>query len=234
MGYNRGKTEMKKTLFKLFLCATFGLLFSSCATIAGGAKYNARVKVPDHPNAKITINGQYRGNGEVSMLIKRKEANMLNVTVQDGDDEPQTTMFTGRKFRGGTLACDLLLLWWVPPIPLITPVVVDAAAGSWWKPDEKEPGVTKIDNDNYLYTITYRPTTIKPNPTNSPVSTPIPQEPDTNTTVEPAIAPPSVTPTQPLTRTKAEALRELKQLLDEGVLTQEEYDKEKAKLLESN
>ena len=222
---------MKKVLVILFLCATFSFLFTSCAAIFGGAQYNARVKVPDHPNAKISINGQYRGNGEASMVIKRKEANMLNITVQEGDDEPQTTVFNNRKFRAGAFIFDLLL-GWVPPVPV--GIIVDGATGAWWKPDDKDPWITKIDRKNYLYTITYRPTTVKPNTTSPPVSIPIPQEPATNATEEPAITPPTVTPSQPLTKTKTEALRELKQLLDEGVLTQEEYDKEKAKLLESN
>lgn len=222
---------MKRLLFVFLSLVAFTLSFSSCATIVGGAKYNARVKVPDHPNAKISINGQYRGNGEASMLINRKEANMVNVTVQDGDDEPQTTVFNGRKFRAGTLIFDLLL-GWVPPIPV--GVIVDAATGAWWKPDENEFGVSKIDTDNYLYTITYKPSTKKPNTTNPPVSVPIPQESKATPTEEPTITPPSVAPSNPLTKTKTEALRELKQLLDEGILTQEEYDKEKAKLLESN
>ena len=220
---------MKKALFILFLCATFSLLFSSCATVFGGAKYNARFRVPDHPNAKISINGQYRGNGEASMLINRKEANMLNVTVQEGDDDPQTTVFNGRKFRGWAFVGSLL---WNFPIPL-TGIIIDACTGAWWKPDVNEQGVTKVDNDNFLYTITYSPTTIKPNTTNPPVSNPIPQEPASNTLSEPDITP-SIMPVQPLTKTKTDALRELKQLLDEGILTQEEYDKEKAKLLESN
>ena len=222
---------MKKVLVILFLCAAFSFLFTSCAAIFGGAQYNARIKVPDHPNAKISINGQYRGNGEASMVIKRKEANMLNITVQEGDDEPQTTVFNNRKFRAGAFIFDLLL-GWVPPVPV--GIIVDGATGAWWKPDDKDPWITKIDRKNYLYTITYRPTTVKPNTTSPPVSIPIPQEPATNATEEPAITPPTVTPSQPLTKTKTEALRELKQLLDEGVLTQEEYDKEKAKLLESN
>lgn len=224
---------MMKKLYLLFFCATFTLLFSSCATIVGGAKYNARVRVPDHPNAKITINGSYQGNGEASALVNRKEANMLSVIVQDGDDEPQTTIFRGRKFRTGTLICDILLFGLLtPPIPLGS-VIIDACTGAWWKPDENEPGVSKIDVDNYQYTITYKPTTNKLNTTNPPVSMPLPQEPATGTITEPAITP-SVKPIQPLTKTKTEALRELKQLLDEGILTQEEYDKEKAKLLESN
>ena len=209
----------------------FALSFSSCATIVGGAKYNARVRVPDHPNAKISINGQYRGNGEATMLINRKEANMVNVTVQEGEDEPQTTIFSGRKFRAGTLVFDLLL-GWVPPIPV--GVIVDAATGAWWKPDDRELGVTKIDTDNYLYTITYRPNEKKSGSPNTPASTPTSQTPAATTVSEPTITPPTVTPTKPLTQTKTETLRELKKLLDEGVLTQEEYDKEKAKLLESD
>lgn len=215
----------------MFLCATLSLLFTSCATIVGGAKYNARVQVPDHPNAKISINGQYRGNGEVAMLVNRKESNTLNVTVQEGDDEPQTTMFTGRKFRVGTLICNLLF-GWLPPLPV--GVIVDAATGAWWKPDEHEIGVSKVDVDNYLYTITYKPNTVKPNTTNPPVAVPNSQEPATNKIVEPTITTSTVEQSQSLTRTKAEALRELKQLLDDGILTQEEYEKEKAKLLESN
>ena len=166
----------------------------------------------------------------VKKLINRKEANMLNVTVQEGDDEPQSTIFSGRKFRTGTLIADLFL----PPFPPFGAIIIDAITGAWWRPDESEAGVTRTDVDNYLYTITYKPNTIKPNTTNLPVSVPISQEPATNTIAEPAITTPTVEPSQPLTRTKAEALRELKQLLDEGILTQEEYEKEKAKLLESN
>ena len=88
--------------------------------------------------------------------------------------------------------------------------------------------------DNYLYTITYRPNEKKQNTPNPPVSAQTPLKPAATSVSEPTITPPTVSPTQPLTNSKTEALRELKQLLDEGVLTQEEYDKEKAKLLESN
>jgi hypothetical protein len=45
----------------------------------------------------------------------------------------------------------------------------------------------------------------------------------------PAVAPDSQE--APLTPSKAEELRELKKLLDEGVLTQEEFDREKARIL---
>ena len=70
--------------------------------------------------------------------------------------------------------------------------------------------------------------------TNPPASAPMPQTPAATTVSEPTVTPPTISPTQPLTKSKTEVLRELKQLLDEGILTQEEYEKEKAKLLESN
>lgn len=205
-----------------------GLLFTSCATLVGGAKYNAHIQVPNHPNAKITLNGQYLGNGQATASLNRRECNQVNIIVQEGDDEPQTVLFNGRKFRTGTLIADFIL-----PIPPGT-FILDVITGAWWRPDDGDSRITRESVKDYLYTITYRPNIKKTNTTNPPISKPEQQEPDQNTTVEPALTPPTVSPTQPLIRTKAEVLRELKQLLDEGVLTQEEYNKEKAKLLESN
>jgi len=74
-----------------------------------------------------------------------------------------------------------------------------------------EKGVSKIDYDNFLYTITYKAipkneSIIKLEENKEPI--------DSNS------------------KSKADMLRELKQLLDEGVLTQEEYEKEKAKVLD--
>jgi len=218
---------MKRHLFVLLVLSAFGLSFSSCATIVGGAKYNAHVEVPDHPDAKITVNGQYLGNGQVTASLNRIDCNQVNITVQDGNDEPQTTMFSGRKFRTGTLIADILAFF---PGGLI----IDAITGAWWRPDEGDSRITRQNVKNYLYTITYRPTTIKPFTSTPPLSLPDTQNPTSDTIVEPTVSPSSVAPSQPLTKTKAEALRELKQLLDEGVLTQEEYEKEKAKLLDSN
>ena len=219
---------MKRLLFVFLSLAAFALSFSSCATIVGGAKYNARVRVQDHPDAKITVNGQYLGNGEVTTSLKRRECNQVSIVVQDGDDEPQTVLFNGRKFRTGTLIADFFL-----PIPPGT-FILDAITGAWWRPDDGDSRITRESVKNYLYTITYRPNEKKPNTTNPPVSAPMPQTPAATTVSEPTVTPPTVSPTQPLTKSKTEALRELKQLLDEGVLTQEEYDKEKAKLFESN
>lgn len=76
-----------------------------------------------------------------------------------------------------------------------------------------EKGVSRIDYDNFLYTINYnaipkKDSAIDPKNTGGKQATPNND------------------------KTKADKLRELKQLLDEGILTVEEYEKEKAKILE--
>ena len=120
-----------------------------------------------------------------------------------------------RSFRGWPFVGSLLgwtfYLTNAPYVIIPAGVIVDACTGAWWKPDVSEKGVSKIDYDNFLYTITYKAIQKKESVIN-------PEE-----NKEPLNAP---------SKTKAEMLRELKQLLDEGVLTQEEYEKEKAKVLE--
>lgn len=68
----------------------------------------------------------------------------------------------------------------------------------------------------FLWTMKYKPT-------HTYELTPISDD------VQPII---KTNPQQNQTKTKAERLREFKQLLDEGVITQEEYEKEKKKILE--
>ena len=76
-----------------------------------------------------------------------------------------------------------------------------------------EQGVSKIDYDHFLYTINYKAIPKKDVVTNSK-----------ETSKEGSYSD---------AQSKADKLRELKQLLDEGILTQEEYEKEKAKILSS-
>lgn len=204
-----------KKLFVLLLFASFAFSFTSCATIIGGAKYNAKVQVPNHPNATINVNGEYKGQGEANFLVKRKDANKLDITVQEENCEPETVKFTRRSFRGWPFAGSLVgwtfYLTNAPYVIIPVGVIVDACTGAWWKPDVTEKGVSKIDYDNFLYTITYKAipkneSIIKLEENKEPI--------DSNS------------------KSKADMLRELKQLLDEGVLTQEEYEKEKAKVLD--
>ena len=193
----------------------FVLSFSSCATIIGGAKYNAKVQVPGHPNANITVDGQYKGQGEANFLVKRRDADKLAITVQEENCEPETTRFTRKSFRGWAFVGTLVGWTGVVPntyIPLPWGVVVDACTGALWKPDINETGVSKIDYDHFLYTINYKaiPKADQILPTETPKEKTIPEN------------------------SKKDRLRELKQLLDDRILTQEEYEKEKAKILESD
>ena len=205
-----------KKLF-VFLCyASIAFSFSSCATIIGGAKYNAKVQVPNHPDATISVNGEYKGQGEAKFLVKRRNADKLSITVQEENCEPETTQFSKKAFRGWAFV-GTVVGWtgWIPNTYIFLPwgIVVDGITGAWWKPDVTEKGVSKIDYDNFLYTITYKAVPKKG-------STIKPEEKDKE--LKNATA-----------KSKTEILRELKQLFDDGVLTQEEYEKEKAKLLGS-
>ena len=78
---------------------------------------------------------------------------------------------------------------------------MDGATGSWWKPDINEKGVIKIDYNHYVYTIDYENCSTTPQEDRSD---------------KPSIA---------------ELLRELKKLLDEGIITQEEFETEKKRIL---
>lgn len=131
--------------------------------------------------------------------------------------EPETTRFTSKSFRGWEFVGTVL--GWTGIVPgtyILLPwgIAVDACTGALWKPNVNEKGVSKIDYDTFLYTINYKAVPQKNIGT-------IPDKQDN-------------TENGPFPTSKAEKLRELKQLFDEGVLTQEEYDKEKSKILESN
>ena len=206
---------MRKKVLLFLSSVAFALLFSSCATIIGGAKYNAKVQVPGHPNATITVDGQYKGQGEANFLVKRRDADKLAITVQEENCESETTRFTRKSFRGWAFVGTLVGWTGVVPntyIPLPWGVVVDGITGAWWKPDINETGVSKIDYDHFLYTINYKaiPKADQIIPTETPKEKASPE------------------------KSKGERLRELKQLLDDGILTQKEYEKEKAKILESD
>ncbi|MEM7108059.1 MAG: SHOCT domain-containing protein [Bacteroidota bacterium] len=176
------------------------ILFSSCATIVGGSRYNAKVMVRDHRAAKIEYQGQTIGIGEASVQILRKNADKVVFKISKEGCETQTNSFKKRTFRGWSFV-GTLLGWTgiINGIPVPWGIIVDGATGAWWKPDTSEKGVLKIDHNHYLYNIEYEVCAIKSNQTDKP--------------------------------TIAELLRELKALLDEGIITQEEYDAEKKKIL---
>ena len=193
-----------KNYFYFLAFLAIASIMTSCATIIGGSKYWAKVQVPDHPNAKIEYKGIYQGTGEASFTAKREEANKFSVTIKEEGCETETKNFTQRSFRGWAFV-GTLVTWtgltvngaWLP-IPF--GVIVDGATGAWWKPDINEKGVSKQDYKHFNYRIDY--TGCK-----SKTSTTIEQDRGSNS--------------------KIDKLKDLKKLLDEGAITNEEFEKEK-------
>ena len=179
---------------------------SSCATICGGAKYNAEVIVEDHPQAKIEYNGQYIGSGRANIRIKRREANSVVFTVKENGKKQQTFEFTQRVFRGWSLL-GTILTWtgYVEGIYIPWGLAVDAITGAWWKPDEYENGIVKVDYDRYKYFLRY-------------------EAKDDGTSI------PQPTSTQPEVslETRLEQIRSLK---DRGLISDEEYNRMRENIL---
>ncbi len=146
---------IKNLLFAVILLVSCSMI-TSCATIIGGTRYNAKVYVPNHPDAKIRYQGLQRGEGEANFRVKRKDANQFSVTIEKDGCATITRDFTKRKFRGWSLVGTLVTwTWLVGPVPVPFGVILDGATGSWWSPDSSEKGVTKNSIKDYSYRIDY-------------------------------------------------------------------------------
>lgn len=196
---------MKRLVYFLGLLAICSLT-TSCATIIGGSKYWANVQVTNHPNATIDYQGVSRGTGEASFKVRRAEANQFSVIIREDGYEPETKSFHKRTFRGWSFA-GTVIGWtgMVYAFPLPWGVAVDGMTGAWWKPSVKEEGVQKQDYRHYTYQVNFSGTKTEPSMVVKDV------EPDGS---------------------KTEKLREMKKLVDEGLITSEEFEKEKKKILE--
>ena len=147
---------MKKSfLFLVFIVLL--ILLSGCATIIGGSRYYAHVRVPDRPDAQINHNGMYQGRGDAVIMANRSEANSFTIVLSHEDCESQTFNFTHRKFRGWAFAGTVI--GWTGltsgGIPLPWGLVVDGLSGALWKPDINEKGVYKTNYKNYVYMLDY-------------------------------------------------------------------------------
>ncbi|HSZ25116.1 MAG TPA: hypothetical protein VK766_05335 [Cytophagaceae bacterium] len=144
---------MKKTAIGYFLLCT--VLVSSCATIVGGAKYNAHVVVAGRPNAQIIYKGNVKGNGEAIFKVRRKEANKFQVTIKENGYDDQKINYVSRTFRGGAFVASILC-WTglVGGVPLPWGMTLDLITGAVWKPDLREKGISKENYKNYTYSIT--------------------------------------------------------------------------------
>ncbi|HEU4790800.1 MAG TPA: hypothetical protein VFS71_14030 [Flavobacterium sp.] len=142
----------KKLLVSLILIVIIPTLFSSCGTIIGGSNYNAHVLVDNKPTAKIYYNNEFKGVGDATFKVKRKDANKLSITVKEDGGQEQVFEYKSRKFRGWAFA-GTVLTWtgFIGSIPVPWGIIMDLSTGSLWKPDVNEKGIIKEDYKNYNY-----------------------------------------------------------------------------------
>lgn len=199
--------NMKRILISLCPAIVALFVLSSCATLFGGSHYVAKVTVPSHPDAVIAVNGAIKGKGEVNVDVKRRDADKLSIQIEEPGCEPELFSFYNKTFRGWTFAGSLLFLTGaIGSIPIPWGILVDGISGAWWKPDINERYVSRQGYDHYTYTLPYKAVPL----------TSIEQEP---------------AELKQESNDKVKLLRELKALLDDGILTIEEFEKEKAKIL---
>jgi len=127
---------------KLFATLVLVVLFSSCATMFGGSKYNAHIEVEGRPKARIYVNDtKVDTDGSATVLQKRNES--VYIEVRDGDCK--VTKDYMNEMRVGWLLSDVFITGLIP-------AVVDFATGSIYKPVEGR-GVQKLGTDDFKYRI---------------------------------------------------------------------------------
>lgn len=186
------------------MCILFS--FSRCATIIGGSKYNANVIVRNHPQASIQHNGVSYGYGIASIKLPRNKASELTFVVKEEGCEEQTFTYSSKVIRGWALVGSLLFWTGTPPLPIPYGGILDFATGAVYKPDVKEPSITKNDYNSFNYALDYTGC--------GEIRTNTPKNKDSNL------------------RSIEERLIALKALYKDGLITKEEYESQKKKILE--
>ena len=144
---------MKKVL-QLLVVAIGILSLSSCGTIVGGSKYYAKVKVENNRDAKIYYKGSYKGAGEASFKVKRRDADEFSVTIKEEGKEDYIASYTEKSFRGWAFVGSLMWTGLTTGgIPLPWGLAVDIPTGALWKPDISEKGVDKEDMKHFVYNV---------------------------------------------------------------------------------
>lgn len=136
----------KRTLFFAAVTMSASILFTSCGVMFGGSRYNANIKVNDHPNAEIYANGEKMGMGEVTGTFKRNLP--LKVEVKQDKCEPKTKNFDNA-FRTGNFI--LSAISWG-----LIGIAVDLGTGAAYKPDHRnDSSIQKLSDKTYNFTVDY-------------------------------------------------------------------------------
>lgn len=141
--------EMKHIQIALIIIMAMS---SSCATIVGGKSYTSYIKVQENKGVSITYQGEQIGVDKATIEIPRKKANKVVFTLSKVGCPSQNFEFTNRVFRGWAFVGSLSLTGNVIPF---LPNVLDFIVGAYWKPDVKDPSITKLDYDTFSYDLSY-------------------------------------------------------------------------------
>jgi len=137
---------MKNSVILVASLFIFSILFTSCGVMFGGSRYQAHIKVKDHPKADIYANGEKIGTGEASALFKRNRP--LKVEVKQDKCEPKTKNFDNA-FRTGNFI--LSAISWG-----LIGICVDIGTGASYKPDHKnDPNIEKVSDKTFNFNVDY-------------------------------------------------------------------------------
>lgn len=146
---------MKKIITILTL-TSICILLSNCTIIFGGARYQAYIQVPDHPQAEIYYDGVLKGKGNAVFKVKRNYADNLNIELKKDGCKKYIHSFNSKRARalaviGSISEVGSMVANQQAGIPLGS--ILDLLIGSYWKPNVKNPLINKIDYDNFQYIL---------------------------------------------------------------------------------
>lgn len=156
--------KIRKTalLRNLMISIPLALIFSGCSIIFGGSKYNAHVEVIGDQDVSIIYKEQFRGKGTAKFLVKRNDADKVLIKLNKEGFEEKIYYFKTKKPRPFAVyekVSDIISVALALgssgtiSIPLVT--LLNFATGAYYKPDVKDQRISKINYDNFKYSLEF-------------------------------------------------------------------------------
>jgi hypothetical protein len=137
---------MKKRVLLVTSLVCLSLVFNSCGVMFGGSKYNGTIKVKDHPNAEIFVNGQKLGSGQATSLFPRNQALVVEVKEEGCPNKTQTF---DKSFRTGNFILSVFSFGLIG-------LGVDLGTGASYKPaHNSNSAIKKLSDKNYEFEVDY-------------------------------------------------------------------------------